>query len=67
MGLVPLPGLGIEYFSFSEEIQSLTAMFFEFIVNISTGWVILITAFTIVFIAVGVIYRLGTEIKEAGM
>lgn len=65
MGLVTLPGTEIQYFSFSEEIQAVSVKFFEFIFNLSGGWILLITAFSIIFIAAGILYRIAQEIEEA--
>lgn len=65
MGLLTLPGTEIQYFSFSEEIQAVGVKFFEFIVNISYGWVITVLGFSVVFIVAGILYRMAKEIDEA--
>lgn len=66
MGLVTLPGTEIQYFSFSEEVQAIGAKFFDFIVNISPGWILLITAISLAFIIIGVVVMLKTKIQELG-
>jgi len=64
MGLVTLPGTGIQYFSFSEEIQAIAGKFLGFIFNISGGWLLVIGTITIIFIALGVLYRIRNEAQE---
>lgn len=61
MGLVTLPVLGIQYFSFSEEIQALMAKALIFIENIAPVWIILILGVTLAFLAAGVFYRFAVE------
>lgn len=65
MGLVTLAGTNIQYFSLSEEIQAIVVKFLDFIINVSPGWILFITAVTMAFIIAGVIYRLKTEIENA--
>ncbi len=64
MGLVIIPGTQLQYFSLSEEITAIATKFFAFIFGIGPGWLILITAISLVFILLGVFYRLNAEIRE---
>lgn len=64
MGLVTLPGTELQYFSFSEEIQAIGSMFFDFVVNISPGWLLFILCISIAFIIIGIFFRMAREIDE---
>lgn len=64
MGLVTIPGTEIQYFSLSEEITAIATKFFGFILGVSPGWILLITTISLVFIILGVFYRMQLEIKK---
>jgi type II secretory pathway component PulF len=63
MGLVTLAS-GLQYFSFSEELQLITTKVFAFIFSFSPVWFLMIIGFTLVFIIIGVIYLVGKEVGE---
>ena len=65
MGLITLAGTNIQYFSLSEEVQAIVVKFLDFILNVTPGWIIFITAISMAFIIAGVIFRLKTEIEDS--
>ena len=64
MGLQYLPDLNIQYFSLREEIQEIVIQFLMFIKNVSPGWIVFITAISVAFIVVGVVYRMREEMNN---
>jgi type II secretory pathway component PulF len=63
MGLVTLAS-GLQYFSFSEELELITTKVFQFIFSFSPYWFVIIGGFSIAFIVAGVLYLVAKETRD---